>query len=281
MSKYKFYDPGLMQNSSVPWTHEEAISLGYTRWMDINGCSECNKRGLPRGKKMRYTENNICVGCFAEDVRESFRTWEQGDPARPEPWSTSPEMSLELGIDYYYGGNKHTPSCLYGPHLRKTHIISGKCLNCAEAKRKLASPRALARREGATTYVPDKECPQCHTKAERSVVTNACSGCKAKVKSPRATARAAGYSSYIPDKECPHCHTKAERNVVTNACSGCKTDARRSISQIYAEEHPDAIMDKETAKFFGLKLYRTGKPCNRGHNGWRYISTNNCVECRQ
>lgn len=278
MSELNFHDHGLMQNSSVPWNPEEAVALGYTKWMDRNGCAECNKRGLPRGSKMRYTENNMCVGCLLEEARECFRTWEMGDPSRPEPWSTSREKSLELGIDYYYGGRNHMPACLYGPHLRKTHITTGKCLNCAEAKRRLSSPRAVARRDGLTNYIPISECPHCHTKAERNVVTNACSGCK--VKSPRASARAAGYPTYIPDKECYRCHTKAERNVVTNACSGCKTDARRSISQIYAAEHPDAIMDKETAKFFGLKLYRTGKSCNRGHMGWRYISTNNCVECR-
>lgn len=274
MAQRNFHNYKLNQASSVPWSPEEAIALGYARWMDEHGCTECTTPG----PKVRFTENNICVGCLLKLSNEFFPLWEMGHPDRPEPWSTSPKRSSELGIDYYYAGQGRSVICTNGPHVRKTHIPTGKCLACAEAKHRLASPRSIARAAGLPTYIPASECPQCHTKAERNVINNACSGCK--VKSPRAIARAAGYSTYIPLDDCPECHTKSPRNVVNNACSGCKTDARTTQSRQFAASNPDMIVDKVTAKAIGLSLYRTGKPCAKGHTGWRYISTNNCIECR-
>lgn len=37
--------------------------------------------------------------------------------------------------------------------------------------------------------------------------------------------------------------------------------------------------DRVAAYMAGVKTYRTGKPCKRGHNSPRYASTGCCVEC--
>jgi 5-methylcytosine-specific restriction endonuclease McrA len=40
-----------------------------------------------------------------------------------------------------------------------------------------------------------------------------------------------------------------------------------------------AIISREDAKAQGLKFYRSGIPCKRGHDSERYASTNGCVAC--
>lgn len=44
-------------------------------------------------------------------------------------------------------------------------------------------------------------------------------------------------------------------------------------------DYPDTVVSKDEARDMGFKVYRTGEYCKRGHNGWRYVSTGNCIEC--
>lgn len=41
------------------------------------------------------------------------------------------------------------------------------------------------------------------------------------------------------------------------------------------------IIDRETARSLGLKMFYTGKVCRNGHLSERYVSTGNCKECLQ
>lgn len=247
MKERNFIDPVTSDNSTLPWSRDDALKNGYTRWMDRDGCHRCEAEGRGDGKKARYLKDDSCSFCMSIDANALWPLWLQGEPSRPEPWTTGPADSLALGVDWYYGSPSHPILCPNGPHLRKTSISTGRCVEC---EKDAAYFRSLT-------------------------------------KGPRAIARAAGERYYTPSDACQACGKAAPRHVVTNGCTGCHgaskatpaVDARRTPSQIFAEENPDFIMPREAAQALGFTLFRTGDPCRRGHAGWRYVSTGNCLEC--
>lgn len=42
---------------------------------------------------------------------------------------------------------------------------------------------------------------------------------------------------------------------------------------------PDWVVSRGAARAMGSPVYRTGRPCRKGHTGYRYVSTGACVEC--
>jgi len=239
MRELNFMDKISGEGSTVPWSAAEAIEHGFTRWMDRDGCFECDIAGR-HGRKIRYVEGNHCTMCANIRFNLIWSLWCQGEPSRPEPWAFGLEGAAKAGTSWYFGSPNHPALCENGPHPRKTHIKTLRCVACDESARKMA---ALQR-------------------------------------GPRAAARAAGYPTYIPTETCPACGQLAPRNVVNNSCHGCKgEDKRRSQSQRFAEENPEFVIDKETAKALGFTLYRTGNHCRKGHAAYRYVSTGNCLEC--
>lgn len=247
MKERNFVDPVTLDNSTLPWSRVDALKNGYTRWMDRAGCDRCRAEGRGEGKKARYLKDDSCSFCLSTDAHIIWPLWLQGDPSRPEVWSTSPAESMALGIDWYYGSPTHSIICPNGPHLRKTSMSTGRCVEC---EKDAAYFRSLT-------------------------------------KGPRAVARAAGERYYTPTKACQTCGTVAPRHVVTNGCTDCHSggktagaaDARRTPSQIFAEENPDFLIPRDAARSLGFTLFRTGEPCRRGHAGWRYVSTGNCLTC--
>lgn len=99
-----------------------------------------------------------------------------------------------------------------------------------------------------------------------------------KTNSPRQQAIKNGERWYTPDEPCPKCGQRADRYVDNGRCQGCDTK-RGTVEKPVYQQFPDMIIDRETARTNGFNAYRTGKPCRRGHNGWRYVSSGNCVEC--
>lgn len=249
MKERNFIDSISNDSSTIPWSREEALRNGYTRWMDRDGCERCKSEGRGAGKKTRYLKDDSCTFCMTVDAHRLWPLWCQGDPSRPEVWSTDMETSRALGIDWYYGSPNHDVMCPHGPHLRKTSISTGRCVEC----------------------------------------TNDAAHFRALTRGPRAMARAAGERYYTPTDPCPGCGTISPRHVVTNNCTGCRgdtsvpsgevIDGRRTASQIFAEENPDFIIGRDAARDLGFTLFRTGDKCRRGHTGWRYVSTGNCLEC--
>jgi rRNA maturation protein Nop10 len=284
MKERNFTDVVTGDNSTLPWSSVDALANGYTRWMDRDGCDRCKAEGRGDGKKARYLKDNSCSFCLSTDAHMLWSTWIQGDPGRPEIWSTDPQTSIALGLDWYYGSPSHPIMCPHGPHLRKTSITTGRCVECekdaAYFRALNKGPRAIARAAGERYYTPVEACPACGKVATRDVMSNACAGCS-RNKGPRAIARAAGERYYTPVEACPACGKVAQRHVVTNGCTGCLkgVDARRSPSQTFAKENPDFILSRESAVDLGFTLFRTGESCRRGHAGWRYVSTGNCLEC--
>jgi len=99
--------------------------------------------------------------------------------------------------------------------------------------------------------------------------------------SPRKKAIGAGEIWFMPEKPCKHCGLIAIRRVNNGECRGC-TDLRkkrRSEEKSVQQTYPDMIIDVETAISMGFKVYRTGRPCKRGHTGWRYLANRGCVDC--
>lgn len=174
--------------------HPFAPTDGYTRWMDMDGCIKCTERG-DVGPKLRYVEGNHCSLCVHKDVDAVWNEWCQGAPDRPDGWATTPEQAVAMGQDWYYGSPSYPRVCVDRMHLRKTHIVTKRCVACAEATRKTV------------------------------------------------------------------------------------TDGRTTASRKFAKDNPEYIIDRESARSLGFTLYRTGLACRRGHAGWRYVSTGNCVEC--
>lgn len=94
--------------------------------------------------------------------------------------------------------------------------------------------------------------------------------------SPRQKAIAAGEKWYTPDKPCRNGHIAPTR-VNNGECREC---TEKSLSSPLVQDlYPDMVIDPETAKSLGFKVYRTGEPCKYGHTGWRYITTKACIHC--
>jgi len=57
-------------------------------------------------------------------------------------------------------------------------------------------------------------------------------------------------------------------------------DRRTTASFEMARSLPQMEISKVDAKALGLKIYRTGRPCFKGHVGWRFVSNGACVTCK-
>jgi hypothetical protein len=57
-------------------------------------------------------------------------------------------------------------------------------------------------------------------------------------------------------------------------------DRRISASFEMARSLPEMEITRSDAKALGLKVYRTGRPCFKGHVGWRFVSNGACITCK-
>lgn len=97
---------------------------------------------------------------------------------------------------------------------------------------------------------------------------------------PRQQALKDGNPWYMPtnDDPCLEGHI-ALRRVANGQCSQCLGADTSPREKTVQELYPDMVIDAEAAKALGFKVYRTGKPCHKGHTGWRYLSTKTCIQC--
>lgn len=131
------------------------------------------------------------------------------------------------------------------------------------------------------TYSEHRECGH----SGKRTLSGQCFECSNAVSapSPRQAAIAAGKSWYmpLPGDECKEGHL-AERRVSNGSCRQCEQGSRVEDKALPMNKDPqfaDLIIDWDTARGLGLKMYRTGVPCRAGHTGWRYVSTRGCLEC--
>lgn len=100
--------------------------------------------------------------------------------------------------------------------------------------------------------------------------------------SPRQQAIINGDTWYTPLTPCSRCDEISERNVHNGSCRNCMSltsTKQDSPDAMLMRDCPDMVVSKDEARDMGFKVYRTGSTCKRGHTGWRYISTGNCIDC--
>jgi hypothetical protein len=103
---------------------------------------------------------------------------------------------------------------------------------------------------------------------------------------PRDTARKKGETWYKPRHwdVCKKVHEGSLRRVYDRACKQCLDEKAASpesapVVDIRAGWPEDQVLERNTAREMGLKIFRTGKPCRRGHVAWRYVSNGGCLVC--
>ena len=158
--------------------------------------------------------------------------------------------------------------------------LKNECYFC-ELERNQPRPRSDARKAGQTWYVPLEPCESCGQTAERNVQDNRCRGCAAAKVTARQKAMSEGKTYYTPTEPCPKCGQIAEKSVNNGVCKGCGpgNDARETDDSIMMKANPDMIVSRKDAIALKMKVYRHGRPCKKGHTGYRYVSTNSCIDC--
>ena len=190
---------------------------------------------------------------------------------------TTRDGAVALGTDLYI---RDTP-CSRKGHLGVT-TLKGECHYCSVGRDKM-TPYKTAVESGEDWYTPNEPCSKCGETAKRRTKDKKCSTCHPRILgvSPRQQALANGDIWYTPKEPCTKCGEIAERRVNDGKCKGCKpsVDSRATPDSIMMEESPNLVVSRGDARNFGFKVYRTGEACNKGHTGFRYVSTGNCIEC--
>lgn len=87
---------------------------------------------------------------------------------------------------------------------------------------------------------------------------------------------------YIP-RLCNGGHHFIRKHIKTGRCVTCaESIAPKKVSNAVhtlMDNHPEMIVDKESAAVMGMPVFRTGLPCRRGHKGWRYVNGGACLTC--
>lgn len=142
-----------------------------------------------------------------------------------------------------------------------------------------------AQAQGKSYFWTPQAGPYCGHPGKMNFAGKCVACAEARSNSPRQLAIRAGAAWYTPAENDPCCNGHlAPRRVSNGSCQACedksKVHARPAENRPINELVPDMIIDKESAKGLGFKVYRTGKPCGAGHTGWRYISTGGCIDCK-
>lgn len=275
---------GVIHHALYPFTKEESIELGLVWYTDLD--SPC-ERHQPTS---RYVHDDKCKGCLVETVNYMNTTLEDDStfylPKACKGGSHLVRKNASGGNNCItcsdarkdardegsptYTSVKGCPKCFTFERITS----NGRCYKCA-----MTSPRQVAVMAGETTYIPDDNCDQCGYKAPRRVSNSSCTGCeKSSVaeQSPRQKAVAAGELWYTPTDPCVTCGEVSPRRVNNGSCKSC--ERKRKVTD-GINLPADIILTRDMAIIAGIKYYRTGKFCHNGHNGFRYTSTGQCVDC--
>ncbi len=235
--------------SQYPTSIDHAIEIKHRVYDDLNKCNSCNMSSV------KYTTTSECVYCARRNAitfynfhNDTKHVWTDDD----DNHFTQPEFG------------------------KKPLIVSNDIwLNMIELS-------AMVNADSAFTVSPDPCRRYGHYGLNRLGKCWHCLENKA-TPSPRIAAKIAGEKWYQPIKHCARCGEKALKRVDNGTCSGCITtpehDQRETADSILMRQEPTMIIAKQDATDIGMKVYRTGKECNRGHTGWRYVSTGTCITC--
>ena len=155
---------------------------------------------------------------------------------------------------------------------------------------------------GIHAYASPEECPVCAKKpAIRFTDTDECfncahldfsetwrlwlQGCPSKPDIfPRSLEDALrlGVEYYYKDHMCVKGQGKhfVMPHIKTGKCVACAMSKKsKTPDQILMDDSPNMIIQRDVADMLNYKVYRTGEPCQKGHRGWRYVSSGGCLSC--
>lgn len=113
-------DGSSIQNA--PWNKDTSDKLGYYVYYSDQACSECNSKPVSR-----FVDNDKCVNCSNNHLKETWSLWVQGSPDKPDPFPKNIEQAINCGVDYFYTPNP----CNRSSHFKTPNIKTGRCVICA------------------------------------------------------------------------------------------------------------------------------------------------------
>lgn len=235
-------------------------------------CPTCVSRGfIGLIARKRYVTNGACVHCATMNALEL--------------WSLASYTSV---VHQYDGGLEYLVDPQNDGEGRR---VSREYLDMMESALALVDGSFPTTRQGAIDkgvglYIRDRPC-RTHGHLGITTLKGECYYCEQERSrpSPRQQAIRDGKKWYLPTEPCPKCGQTAEKRVDNGQCRGCmaearsQEDGRETADSVMMRECPDLVISRENARAAGFKVYRTGKPCRKGHAGYRYVSTGNCIEC--
>lgn len=222
-------------------------------------CPKCRAAGfVGMVARKRYVSNDACVHCANLAALDLY------------------ENSAYPDVRRHVISNAH----IYGAGVSQ----SMKDVEALFSGEVFPTSREAAKASGEKYFVTDAACK---TRGHLGVRTlgGKCYQCESKKNelSPRQEAIRDGKKWYLPNEPCPKCDKVAEKRVDNGQCRGCSDtgpgDGRETSDSVMMRECPDLIITREDAKAAGLGVYRTGGKCRKGHDGFRYVSTGNCIDC--
>lgn len=250
---------------ALPRNAEDAKRHRYAHYAGDEECPACVSRGFSGMlARKRYTATGGCVHCATVDAIElqSLATY-----------AAAIDGGRYVVLDGEDSGRAVPPE--YVSRMEEAlDLVNGP----------FPTTRQGAVEMGVDYYIRDVPC---RTKGHLGVNTikGECYYCERErtALSPRQEAIREGKKWYLPTEPCPKCNKVAEKRVDNGQCRGCTDngadDGRETPDSVMMREAPDLVISCEDAKAAGIRVYRTGLPCRKGHTGYRYVSTGNCIEC--
>ena len=227
-----------------PDSRHESLRIRHRLYIDYCKCGICGSSST------RFAKSDNCIMCQRykiELVRHFSTTKSDQWPSNVPTTLNNPYIMKE--VNSVLKMMLETPNAVlhYEPCREYGHVrISNGNDQCMQCTNRL-KPREQAIVDSEPTYVSTSPCTQCNNITLRKTDNKECLVCE--------------HVPSVPGNKAPTSATKLTPDT------------------IMMRDAPDTIVSREDAEIYGFKVYRTGQPCRRGHTGWRYVSTGNCIDC--
>ena len=245
--KYRFPDGSPCPH---PTSYEQACEVKSRLYDNRERCKKCNSRYT-----IRYTKTQECVSC---SQLKAISLWH-----------------LHKGYTQYIWTDED------GKHWAEASV--GQILEVSDEQMQEMKRLVEITNSSVDYTITDQQCKtHGHYGMKRLGKCYECQQKRTKL-TPRQEALHNGETWYTPDVDCPRCNQRALRNVHNGSCQGCNPprDNRITATSIMMDNNPNMVISREHARDLEMTVYRTGEPCSKGHTGWRYVSTGNCIPCKR
>lgn len=191
----------------------------------------------------------------------------------------SPKYAAEINVNRWTDVGAICPDCDIKDPVR--YVDGDECSNCI---RNSFEDQYKELNLDTTRYTLHRKlCPRGPHLKLTMTGGKKCINCETNSLSPRQQAIQAGEQWYMPRYVCPKCNTQSLKAVNDGRCQGCQPPKGPDLRKVDHDAviPPGTVIDRETAKAIGLNIYRTGRPCKRGHNTVRWVKGGACIGCRK